>query len=63
MQRLCCGVIADICRLRTAHQRLIETLIIGAVRQEPAFHHDGDEVRFRMVGHSMPRLLNMQAAV
>ena len=45
------GVVADIGGHHPGGQLLVQGLQVGAVRQEAAFHDDGQEVGFRVVGH------------
>ena len=43
MQRFCRGIKTNIGRCHPAAQSVIEALVIGAIGQKSALHHDGHE--------------------
>ena len=58
MERLGRGIKADIGWDDTRNHGLIKALIIGAIGQKAALHHDTHEFRFWVIGHfDIPWLL------
>ena len=58
MQRLGRGIKADIGGTNAGNQASSKALIIGAIGQKAALHHDTHEFRFWVIGHfDIPWLL------
>ena len=53
MQRFSCRIISNIGGHNPAAQRIIQALIVRAIGQKTALHHDFDEFRLGMIGHGL----------